>query len=93
MPEARRGALTKLLFGYDPLRGVVKAFDLSGKVVDATPYFGGRRIEMTAPQDYRLASMALVTPGLTIPIDPNLHQAWPFIPKGSTLTLERMEFS
>jgi len=74
------------------LWGVVKLFDLGGKVVDATPYFGGSRLRFGRDYTpYLLASAALVTPRRVIPFDFNWH--WQPVPEGATLEIGRFDLT
>lgn len=68
------------------LFGVVKTFDLSGRVMDATPYFGKGGVKFgKTRKPYLLASAALVTPIHFIPIDMNLY--WETMLEGAELSI------
>ena len=69
--------------------GVLKLYDLGGKVLDATPYTGQREIRFgSAYTPYLLAYAALVTPELFIPIDLGWH--WQPVPEGATLAMDNL---
>ena len=75
-----------------PLLGVFKPFDLGGKVVDATPYFGGGSIQFGRDYTpYLVASAALVTPAHFIPFD--LGWGWRSVPEGATVEIDRLTLS
>lgn len=74
------------------LFGVVKLFDLGGKVVNAIPYFGRGDMKFgRTDEPYLLASAALVTPERFIPIDMGWY--WDTIPAGATFKVSNFRIN
>lgn len=75
----------------NPLMGVMKTFDLSGKVCDSTFYFGRGAVKFgAAEKSYLLARVALVTPEAEIPI--HIAWSWGEVPQFSSFNIDSLRF-